>query len=355
MASNFAYINLTGNPRERGRHYGAAASSQIRVSCDLYARLFAAYAALDWEGAKNKALRFAEAIAAYCPDALEEMRGIAEGCGLGYEDILALNCRSELMFALPDGCSTIALLPEHADGKTILAQTWDWLIECRPATVILEIHQEPLPTILTVAEAGMVGGKGINSNGLGVCLNALGVGWGRPGVPLHILYRGILNSKSISNALNSLMAAKRAGSGVFTIGSACGAALSFEYTPDNFDVLLPEKEPLCHTNHYLSPLFTGADTFKAMLPCTFIRYNLLRRQILGHRGQFTLDDVWSILSNHVNFPDSICSHEDPEDAPMSRFCSIYGVAMDLNAKTLWVTNGNPCEGPAYPFFVASAG
>ncbi|MDR2056611.1 MAG: C45 family peptidase [Desulfovibrio sp.] len=349
MSSNFPHIVLTGKPRDRGRQYGAAASAQIRVSLDLYAKLFEAHAALDWEGAKKTALLFEGAIAAYFSDALEEMRGIAEGCGIGYEDILALNCRSELMFALPDGCSTIALLPEQAGGKTILAQTWDWLIGCRPATVVLEIRQEPLPTILTVVEAGMVGGKGVNSNGLGVCLNALGVGRGRPGVPLHILYRGILNSKSISNALNSLISPKRAGTGVFTIGSACGAALSFEYTPDNFDVLMPEKEPLCHTNHYLSPLFLAEDTFKAVLPCSFIRYNLLRRQLLGHRGQFALGDVWSIISNHVNFPDSICSHEDPEDAPLSRFCSIYGVVMDLEARTLWLTNGNPCEGPAYPF------
>lgn len=351
MASNFPHIILTGNPRERGRQHGAAASGQIRVSLDLYAKLFDVYAALDWEGAKQKALRFEEPIAEYLPDALEEMRGIAEGCGVDYEDILALNCRSELMFALPDGCSTLALLPEQANGKTVLAQTWDWLIECRPATVILEIHQEPLPTILTVSEAGMVGGKGINSNGLGVCLNALSVGRGRIGVPLHILYRGILNSRSISNALNKLTLPRRAGTGAFTIGSACGLALSFEYTPENFDVLMAEKEPLCHTNHYLSPLFAAEDTLKATLPCTFIRYNMLRRQVLNHAGQFTMGDVWKIFTNHVNFPDSICSHGDPEDAPMSRFCSIYGVAMDLNAKALWVTNGNPCEGPAYPFYL----
>ena len=351
MASNFPHIILTGGPRERGRQHGEAAGKQIRVSLDLYAKLFNVYAALNWEDAKKKALRFEDSIAKYLPDALEEMQGIAEGCGLGYGDILALNCRSELMFALPDGCSTLALLPEQANGKTILAQTWDWLIECRPATVILEIHQEPLPTILTVSEAGMVGGKGINSSGLGVCLNALSVGRGQIGIPLHILYRGILNSKSISNALNRLTSPKRAGTGSFTIGSAAGVVLSFEYTPNNFDVIMAEKEPLCHTNHYLSPLFTGEDTLKASLPCTFIRYNMLRRQTLNHAEQFSMEDVWTIFSNHVNFPDSICSHEDPEDAPMSRFCTIYGVAMDLAAKAMWVTNANPCEGPAYPFYL----
>lgn len=351
MASNFPHIILTGGPRERGRQYGAAASDKIRLSLALYSKLFEVHAKLDWEGAKSKALRFEEAIAKYLPDALEEMRGIAEGSGLSYEDILTLNCRSEVMFAMADGCSALALLPEQANGKTILAQNWDWMLECRPATVILEIHQEPLPAILMAAEAGMIGGKGLNSSGLGVCINALRLGKGHIGVPMYILCRGILNSRSISNALNKLTFTKRAGCGVFTIGSACGVALSFEYTPDNFDVLMPETAPLCHTNHYLSPLFSGEDTLKGRLPCTFIRYNMLRRQLLGHTGQFTLEDVWRILSNHVNFPDSVCNHQDPEDPPLSRLCSIYGIAMDLNAKALWVTNGNPCEGPAYPFYL----
>lgn len=97
MASNFPHIILTGGPRERGRQHGEAAGKQIRVSLDLYAKLFNVYAALSWEDAKKKALRFEDSIAKYLPDALEEMQGIAEGCGLGYGDILALNCRSELM------------------------------------------------------------------------------------------------------------------------------------------------------------------------------------------------------------------------------------------------------------------
>ena len=68
-------------PHERGRRHGEAAGKQIRVSLDLYAKLFNVYAALSWEDAKKKASRFEDSIAKYLPDVLEEMQGIAEGCG----------------------------------------------------------------------------------------------------------------------------------------------------------------------------------------------------------------------------------------------------------------------------------
>lgn len=352
MASNFPLIILGGTARERGLAYGKAAADKVRISLDLYANLFQVYAKLNWEEAKQKALRFEKSIENYFPAALEEMQGLAEGAGVAYEDILALNCRSELMFALPDGCSTVAFPPETTiGGKTILAQTWDWISPCRPGTVVLEIRQPPLPTILTVSEAGMVGGKGINSSGIGACLNALSIGRGDIGVPLHILYRGILNSRTLSDALAQLAPHKRAGTGVFTIGSSAGIVLAFEYTPDNFDVLMSEDEPLCHTNHYLSPMFMQQDTLRSTLTCTYPRYNMLRRLSKRYSGQIDTESIWKIFTNHANYPDSVCSHEDPNDEPMRRFCSIYGIAMDLNDKAIWVTNANPCEGMAYPFYL----
>ena len=351
MQCAFQFIKLTGTPFERGKTYGAAAKKEIGISLGLYAKLFKGYANLSWDGAKEKALKFEKTIQEYFPEALDEMKGIAEGSGRSYEDILALNCRSELMFALPDGCTTLALLPEAAKGKTIIAQTWDWLMECRPANVILEIHQDPLPTILTVSEAGMVGGKGLNSNGIGVCLNAMSVGRGQIGVPLHLMYRGILNSRTITDALDRICEVKRAGAGTFTIGSAAGVVLSFEYTPDNFDVLMSEGEPLCHTNHYLSPLFKGEDKLKGSVADTHIRYNMLRRLTKQYKDGMEIQDVWTVFSNHVNYPDSICSHEDPANPETTRFCTVYATLMDLDNRALWVTSGCPCEGPAYPFYL----
>ena len=48
--------------------------------------------------------------------------------------------------------------------------------------------------------------------------------------------------------------------------------------------------------------------------------------------------------DHANFPDSICSHEDPEDPEFRRLVTVCAMVMDLTARRMWVTEGNPCEG-----------
>ena len=120
--------------------------------------------------------------------------------------------------------------------------------------------------------------------------------------------------------------------------------MSVEYTPDNFDVLMPEEIPLCHTNHYQSPIFKAQDTFKAELTDTFIRLNRMRRLCRLHRGKFNKEFLMTVLRDHANRPDSICSHEDPADAPSKRLCTVYTMMMDLNERSLWITTGNPCSG-----------
>jgi isopenicillin-N N-acyltransferase-like protein len=51
------------------------------------------------------------------------MRGIAEGAGVTYEEILALNVRSELFFgAALDGCTSLSW---KTDTASFVAQNWD--------------------------------------------------------------------------------------------------------------------------------------------------------------------------------------------------------------------------------------
>lgn len=349
MSLNHPIIRLSGTPYERGLAYGKAARERIAHSLTTYRTMFEGHAHLAWPEAVKVAEKFEPSIAKFLPDALEEMKGIAEGAGVTYGDILALNCRSELIFARPDGCSVLAVLPESsADGHTYLGQTWDWIMPARASTVILDIRQDPLPRILMVAEAGMVGGKGLNDAGLGVALNALSTGKGTIGIPLHIFYRAILNQRLLSDAIDQVAQHPRAGCGNFTMASKDGLAFCVEYTPEGYDALTTDGEPLCHTNHYLSPMFAAQDKVRYQISDTFIRLNRIRRESFKRIGKLNAQTMMEVFSDHANCPDSVCSHEDMHDADANRFCTVYAVAMDLNDQTLWVTNGFPCEGPAYP-------
>jgi len=51
------------------------------------------------------------------------MHGIADGAGVTYEEILALNVRTELMFGLfSDGCTSLSW---RTNGASLVAQNWD--------------------------------------------------------------------------------------------------------------------------------------------------------------------------------------------------------------------------------------
>jgi isopenicillin-N N-acyltransferase-like protein len=352
MVCPFPYICVEGAPRARGTEYGRRAAAQIGVSLGMYRELFEAYASMTWEQAVRKAGCFEEPIKAYLPDALEEMLGIAEGAGVSYGDILALNCRSELMFALPDGCTSMVIPPEaSADGRPYIAQNWDWLAPARESCVVLELHQHPLPAILTICEAGMVGGKGVNSAGIGCGMNALGIGRGQIGTPLHVLFRGVMNSVKISDAIEAVARPGRAGCGNFFMGSAEGFVLHLEFSPDDFDVLMAEEHGLAHANHYLSPVFVGRDKLKSLFTCSYPRLHRARTLLRRFHGKLDRAVVAQILADHGNFPDSPCNHEDPRDATWGRYATIYGFFVDLAARALWVTNGNPCCGEWHPFYL----
>ena len=353
MTHPFPHIRIEGTPHERGLTYGRLAAERIGKSLALYRELFAAHASLQWDEAVRRARLFEPSIKEYLPDAIEEMRGLAEGAGVSYGDILALNCRSEIMFALPDGCTSVIIPPEaSSDGKAYIAQTWDWLKPAHEACLIVEVHQKPLPALMMVCEAGMVGGKGVNSAGMGCGLNALGIGRGRVGVPLHIMYRGIMNTVKISDAIDAIAKPARAGCGNFFIGSAEGLVLHLEFTPESYDVLMADTKGLAHANHFLSPLLAGQDVLKTSLTCGFPRRFRAQKLLDQLHGGLNRENVCAVLlSDHVNFPDSVCSHEDPRDAQWSRYCTIYGIFADLGARALWVSPANPCEGKWKPFYL----
>ena len=339
----YPVISISGAPFERGKQYGEAASDRIHKAITFYEKRFASRG-VSWEDAKKRGKTFIPYIEGYLPEVLEEMRGIAEGANLSFEDILTLNCRSEILFATPDGCTCLGV-PAAAttDGHVYLGQNWDNIRPVEDVIVVVKIEQPGAPRQVMCTEAGLIGGKGMNDAGLAVVLNGLSVGKGKAGVPLHVMFRAVLQQQTISNAIGVVASAKRAGSGNFFLGSAADFLMAVEFTPDNFDVIANDDEtPLAHTNHYLSPIFRAEDKFKGELPCTFVRLNRIKRLIKAQGTGFNKDVIFNIFRDHSNYPDSICSHEDPVDPPITCHSTVYSVLMDLTAKKLWITDSNPC-------------
>ncbi|THY67822.1 AAT-domain-containing protein [Aureobasidium pullulans] len=162
---------LTTKPKQIGYQHGSQAASQIKGSISFYTSLFQQNVKISWPEVQKTALEFETVIRENWPEYLEEMRGIADGAGKMLSDIIALNVRTEINFGLfSDGCTALSWLQ---GDSSILAQNWDWMTEQKANLILLTIEQSPKPTIKMVTEAGLIGKIGLNSSGVGVCLNAI--------------------------------------------------------------------------------------------------------------------------------------------------------------------------------------
>ena len=347
LPSRHQYIRLSGTPRERGLAYGRAARESIHRVAAEYRVLFDKEAHMSWDEAYRRARVYADPIRAYRPDLIEEMEGIAEGAGLDFGTILLMNARTEVMFAQveEDACSVIGVPPEVSiDGRTYLAQTWDWWSIGADTTVILEIDQPPYEKALIITEAGLVGGKGLNEAGVGLSLNALSVAKGQAGVPLHVQMRHALSQPTVPKAVDAVAKARRAGAGCIGLASGDGLVVALETAPKSLDILLCGGHALCHTNHWLSPLMlAGEEATRYSYTSTYTRLDRIRRLTGPLEGQLGPKELIRILSDHAGCPDSVCRHDDMTLPEYHRHTSLWCMVLDLTERTLWLTEGSPCS------------
>src|SRR5205085_4493696 len=247
---HYPHVRVSGDAFERGRAYGAQARDRVHTSVEGYQAAFFHYAGWEWGRVRQEAARFEEPIAELYPSAAEEMYGIASGAGLDFEDVLALNVRTEGMFSAkarqaarergrtaPAECSAFAILPEaSAEHHTLVGQNWDWLLHCFDTVVVLEVEQPDAPDFVTVVEAGLLAKAGMNSSGIGLTTNALVTerDLGKPGIPFHVLVRALYDAETLTDALQTLQAGVRSSSANYLIAHRDGTAMSVEAAPGDF-------------------------------------------------------------------------------------------------------------------------
>jgi len=350
-------LKLKGTPREIGRQHGEQARDLVKDNLRFYMHLWQNMGGVGREKILSDVEPFVPFVERYDADLVEEMRGVAEGAGVEFREIAALNARTELTFAcLPNtlkesssgGCTSFGLLPEVTEqGHLIIGQNWDWRAEARDACVVLQIVQEGKPSIVMPAEAGAIGQRGINSAGLGVCINYIRseIDAFRPGLPFLIKLRGILNSTRMSNALKMLMTYVGPNSMNMILAQQGGEIVDVENLPNDLLFLYPQDGILTHSNHFESPMLRVRDTGKSTLPDTIYRSRRLRRLLEARRGRLNLDTIREALTDHFSAPDSICRHPDEQYPPMDQWMTVSSIILDLTELTLRYSEGPACQGP----------
>jgi len=372
--TGYPRVVACGAPRELGRQYGRAARERIRRSIEAYTAVFDHYAHMSWAEARRKAQAFVPAIGAYDGRCLTQLDGMAEGAGLEFDDLLALNLRSEVMFGCaphgssalhrpsgeeaaappppnPGECTAVVALPEATDdGHTLLAQNWDWLIHTRDTTIVLEARPDDGPGYVTVVEAGLLAKTGMNANGVGVVTNTLvsDLDAAEPVVPYHVILRSLHEAESVADALSRLYRATRSSSANFLVASGDGLAMGAECLPggpQNVLVDLPDEGLAVHTNHFVSPRFTAGDIGLQTGPDSLFRYARLTSLLRKSEGPASRSRLQTAFTDHAGHPFGVCSHEDTRAVVVDQYATIASLVMDLTERRMWLASGNPCTAP----------
>jgi len=348
-------ISVKGKPFDCGLQHGAQARELIRKNIGSYFELWSAL----WGAKRPEVLEqcrsFVPVIGEYDADILEELEGIARGAEVALEEVIALNVRYELLWApgvvgeaLSDGCTALCALPQVTEsGHTIMGQNWDYKPSLVGGSIVLEMEQETKPNFVMVTEAGIVGQKGLNSAGVGLCVNALVTSQDKfePRTPFLVVMRGVLNADTFGQALKAVLGTKTTVSGNLLIAHRDGEVIDLEMTPTEVGFLQAEDGIITHTNNLLALANREdlVDTMKSVLPDTLFRYSRSRRLLAAEKGRINIGSFQRVLKDHFSYPDSICRHVNPRDSEPNQLATQFSIVMDLEERTLYMAEGTPCQ------------
>ena len=345
-------VELSGDAFEQGRQHGLALREQIAHNVEVYYDRFLREGQLQADDVRERAARYLPLLKSF-PDYFESMRGVAEASGQPLIDVAMLNARYELLYyqysvipvGAPDGCTSFAVLPDTtADNHLLIGENWDWIPEVQSA--LLHWRSDGLET-LSFTEAGIVGGKiGLNSAGLGLAINGLlttSDDWSRLVKPFHVRCYEMLRSSTLQGAASIVTGLRRACSTNFVLAQVPDRAIDIEAAPDTCTTFGPRQGVLTHSNHFLDPTHLGVEEPKAdRRPHSHTRLARLQALLEASRP-LSVADMQARLRDHDNFPDSVCRHIHPDDPPEEACVTVVSAVMDLTARTLFLTDGPPCE------------
>jgi isopenicillin-N N-acyltransferase-like protein len=352
------------DPRERGRQYGEAAREPIAASLAFYIESMTQKSGLSWPEILDRAPAWVPVIEAYLPDIVDELRGIAEGAGRGFEEILALNSRGELTKGNPftadrpdedrrtedEGCTSFAMLQQaNALGHVWAGQNWDLWDAIAETVVVLRIAQPGKPTIICHVEAGQVGRHGANSAGIALNANGLGAGFGTGlGVPGTFVRRKVLESWDMHDALDAIFGVRQNLSSNLLLTHRDGFAIDVETTPGRHGWMYPTDGLLVHGNHFQSFVPVQIDrTYKPFSVDSLYRTPRVEEGLSTARVDGTTEEavqtiVRTTMSDHFGHPNAVCQHVDPRRQELNRYSTIVSSLVDLTTGAYRLTHGLPC-------------
>jgi isopenicillin-N N-acyltransferase-like protein len=351
----FKVIECGGGFYEIGRQYGASCQDSLVSSIDSLFRDIGAFQTVDKERIIQNARKYLPLVENFDPDLIEMLKGQADGARVTFDEIFALRCKFELgmyyrrVMAL---CTSFAVTGNATrGGKTIIGQTYD-LTPGISIDLVKTRFVDGMEQLSMVFAGGGAGELPLNSAGLGMALNVML----SPSevqllnVPCACVIPKAMRQKRIGDALGIVCAAGRS---ILHYGfaSAEGDIIGIETWPNDYNVIQPERDMLVHTNHYLTERFKkGTSAFGFMEGDSYIRIQHLKRLMEKHYGELTVELLGEFMTDHNDYPRSICKHTDQQ---VQLGETLAAVIMVPEEGVLYATCGQPCQNEYIEYSLSS--
>jgi isopenicillin-N N-acyltransferase like protein len=277
------FVRLSGSPRKRGRAHGEALKSVIRGVIEKWQTRLETLLAAPFPTYLSRLLaetHFKDAIRKWTPSLLEEINGIAEGCGLDNDLVYAWQLIDEHPWFLEKlaheraGCSAMG----RVGPDTLIGQNWDIPVVKEGVQTLLHItYPDSDLQAFIVTQAGAVGALGMNNRGIGLLCNTLSqLNNSTEGLPVSCLVRGVLEKNTFSESAEFIRNVRHASGQNYLLASPNKLA-DFECS-GNKVVELAEVDQACHANH---PLANTDIAQEVVYPASLKRQEYLEKSEYG--------------------------------------------------------------------------
>ena len=329
------FVECRGSAVEMGRQYGEAARSEIRYAEELWTPFFKKY--------PQRPYFMQEACAAlerYAPDVLSELKGVADGAGVAFSVILAINYVDTFG---PEVERCTPLMLRHSPDGIIVAKNNDAGDEEKFPFVIRRCVPDKGIPFIQVTYAGWISGLDMmNSEGLANTHGSVGSIFPRPQRRIDIrlrIYELMKQCRNIDQLIYGLQAPDfpLTGKG-FSIaaGDKRGECAFIDAAVPNIVVRDRNREFSWSTNIYEASGLENADRRPVELKPF---YRARNRYIAECQAPADLEGVKAILSDH-SVPHAPCRHGKEANA-----VTAWAMYCLPEKGVVGVADGNPCCNP----------
>ena len=321
-------VELSGNGYQRGLQHGNALKNEIGEVFKKWKENIQLSTNLNVDSVISmfyRATNFEPAIKKWTPELFDELKGISKSTGQSFKDVFCFQLVDEFWVYIDklqnpgsDHCSGFGIAATNSH-PAYMAQNMDLENFMNGYQVLFHISSyngEPEQYILSCA--GLIALNGINSDGIGVCVNTLmQLEASSDGLPVACVIRGILSMQDGASALKFIKTIKHASGQNYIIGIV-DSVYDFEASANKVVRFFPDSNNpslVYHTNHPLTnddlkPWYLESQkkilSGEAKDNNSFIRFTSLKNRLTQPDNDFSVNLLKETLRSKDNLLNPIC-------------------------------------------------